>query len=330
MIIHNKNQRNRNFIIKTIFSFFIFSLLLIYPISAEELNDDCKITITSIANTNGRLLQSNPFSMSIADVISEIDHVLLVAPIVTQIYGMNMDDFPGNFSGEHPMGDDFDGGPPNWDDGSPPDALGDGEFPNWNNRSFNDRNRNFNIGDYIIEGIILDSIESSGYRYLPDTISSGRALESNDSKMVYIGEYAQDYFNTTVGKTIEIDNVSFTVIGIFSDEELNKYVFMNINDAQYLLDLDDSKVNAFYVYVDDEDNLEDVCSVIEEQYPDLMLRYSGQMGLFNPPSNSPDMSDKGYLPGDNLTTPGFQLTLFVGVIFLCILYIKRIKGENIS
>jgi hypothetical protein len=321
MILHN-NQRNQNFIIKTILIAFIFSILSINPISAVELNDDSKITITSVDNTNGGLFQSNPILISIADVINEIDHVQLVVPVVSQIYGINMDDFPGNLSRDHPMGNDFEGGPP--------EAPSDGEFPNWNNRSFNDRNRNFNLGDYIIEGIILDSIESSGYSYLPDTISSGRALESNDSKMVYIGEDAQDYFNTTVGDTIEIDNVSFTVIGIFSDEELNKYVFMNINDAQNLLGIDKSEVNTFYVYVDDEDNLEDVCSVIEEQYPDLMLRYSGQMGSFNPPSNSPDMSDKGYLPGDNQTTPGFELTLFVGVIFLCFLYIKRIKGENIS
>ena len=45
-------------------------------------------------------------------------------------------------------------------------------------------------------------------------------------------------------------------------------MFMNMDDAQDLLDLDDSEVNAFYVYVDDEDNLKQVSSFIEEQYPD--------------------------------------------------------------
>ncbi len=332
MIPHNKNQRYQKFLIKTIVSCFIFSILIFNTISAEELNDDCKITITSVDNSdpNIGLFQSNPMSMNIADILNEIDHVQFVFPVVTQIYGMNMDVFPGNFSGGHPMDNDFDGEPPNWDGGSPPEAPGKGEFPNLNNRSFIDRNRNINMGDYIVEGIILDSIDSSGYSYLPDTISSGRVLKANDTKMVYIGEDAQEYFNTTVGGTIEIDNVSFTVIGIFSDEDLSKYVFMNIDDSQNLLGIDDSEVNSFYVYVDDEDNLEVVCSVIEEQYPEFMLRYSGQTDSFNSSPHFPQTNDQGNLPMDNITTPGFELTLVVGVFLLCILYIKRKKGENTS
>lgn len=331
MILHNKNQRNHKFIIKVILSGFIFSILLINTISAEELNDDCKITITSVVNTNGSgLFQSNNMSIIIADVISEIDHVLFVVPVVTHIYGMNMDDFPGNFSGEHPMGNDFEGEPPDWSNGLPPEAPNNGEFPNRNNVSFLDRNRNQNMVDYIIEGIFLDAFENSGYSIIPDIVSSGRLLEANDTKMVYLGEDAQEYFNITVSDSIEIDNVSFTVIGIFSDDELSKYVFMNMNDAQNLLDLDDSKVNTFYVYVDDEENLETVSSVIEKQYPDLLSRYSGQMGLLDPPFNSPQTNNEGHVTGDNITTPGFELSLCVGVILIGIFYFKRLREGNKS
>lgn len=323
MALKNNIHGKRKFLWQTISCFFLVGMVLICNISAEEFNKENKITVTSAANSNdtNHMFQSNPISVTIADSLSEIDHVQLVVPVVIKIFGFNMDnrpsmdDFPGNFTGGPLNGNNsLIREPPNWEDESPPSRPNNDEFPQWENESPMDENMNRNFEGYIIEGTFPDSLNSIEYSYVPDTLLSGRMLEKDDTNVAYIGEEAQEYFNTSVGETISIQNVTFTVIGIFSDEELSNYVIMNITDAQNLLGYQYSEVNTFYVYVDDENYLEDVSSLIEENYPNFMIRYSGQNELFNPQNNNPFQSANVEQPNNDLMTPGFEFTFLICIM----------------
>jgi hypothetical protein len=306
-----------------IFLIAILPVLSMYHCHASEIEESNKIIITSGGNTENVgsmfLFPSEPISLSISEDLYDIEHVQLVIPIINQIYGMNMDDrpsvnhFPENFTGEPPTDHPFDGEQPNWNE-SPP-------------------NRDFNTilsqsEGFIVEGITLNSYIINESGYIPDTIVSGRILKEGDTSVVYIGVGAQDYFNVSVGGNIEINGTTFTVIGIFSNNTMNQYVFMNTSDAQDLMDFKESEVNMFYVYVDDENNLEEVNSAIQLLFPDLITRYANQTG-FNPSMNDhlqpPDNSGESDY---GLMTQGFEIIIFISAILIAILIKKQNGGSR--
>lgn len=308
----------------------LFTVLLCSSIPAQTM-DEYKITITSRGETepyNGGF-QLTPIDIDLIDEILMMDHVQEVVPVVTKSFGMNFtDDRPfGNFSeNPPPMDNQIPGEPPSFDnnlDGAPPEW--NGTYPNQDHRETMD-----DMFDYIIEGITLESLSTYSFYSIPANIVSGRSLQPTDSNIVYIGEDAQNYFNISVGEQITIEGSSFTVIGVFSDVNYSKYVYMNITDARTLLQLQDSEVNTLYVYVDESDSLESVGTAIQTQYTSLSIRYNGSPNSFRPQDQPNQPFDNPKDIGTDLYTPGFEGIMLITIISGFIVYKKLSKRRNSS
>jgi hypothetical protein len=298
---NDKRKEMRRTIMVLCICFFcvIVSQILLASVLAGD-TDEQKITVTNRADQQGFIgsFELKPFSLAIVDELYEIDHIVEIIPAVVQSYGTHVGDRPfGNFTGE----------PPNWN----------GSFneipPDWNGsrpeRNVDDRMQN--MFDYIVEGVPLGLLGSFTYYTLPFDIVGGRQLVENDSFVVFIGEGAQDYFNVSVGDDITIEGNNFTVIGVFSDVNYSKYVFMNITDARILSNLVDTEVNTLYVYVDDLVFLDTISNEIQDDYSYLMTKYLGDNTQIGPPDNIPYFTDEG---SKGISTPGFEFTLVFGVI----------------
>lgn len=316
MYKHEKNINKNTFRFLNILCFLLLFTPVILSNAVAENIDEYIITVTRRGDQEGFIggFESNPISLDIISDIMEIDHVEEIVPVVTQYYSMVPGSFPQrNFSDD----------PPSWDE-SPGDAP-----PDWNgsrpDRNFDGRMQD--MVDFIVEGIPLDLLNTYIFYTLPVVVVSGRLLDANDSSVVYIGEDAQKYFNVSIGEEIAIEDLNFTVVGIFSSDNYSKYVFMNTTDARILLNLQDYEVNTLYVYVDDLDSLEKVSTTIQERFTYLMTRYLGSTSSFRPPNDDLQLPDG---KGDNQFTPGFECIILVGVISIFILYRKFSKGGSLS
>ena len=298
----------------------LFFLLLVGQISALG-NEENKITISKRNDQQGFAfnLQLDPISIDVIDEIDQIDHVDEIVPLITQTYGENTNMPPGNFSGNPFNRSEFDGNPPDWND------LNNNGIPQLNgsrqNGDFNARMQE--MFDYIIEAVALDALDTFQYYKLPSDVIEGRMLENNDTQVVYIGTDAQNYFNTSLGEMININNHSFRVIGIFSNDNYSKYIYMSLTDGQTILGLEEDEINSLYVYVDDVNNLEDVSTSIQNLHSDFMIRYQGNIGFnrspgdtFKFPSETPDAS----------FTPGFEIVLIACALMIFLFFKKLTKG----
>jgi len=316
MYRHEKNINKNIFGFLNILCFLLLFTSVILSNAVAENIDEYIITVTRRGDQEGFIggFGSNPISLDIISDIMEIDYVEEIVPVVTQYYGMVPGSFPQrNFSDE----------PPNWDE-SPGDAP-----PDWNgsrpDRNFDGRMQD--MVDFIVEGIPLDSLNTYIFYTLPVGVVSGRLLDANDSSVVYIGEDAQKYFNVSIGEEIAIEDLNFTVVGIFSSDNYSKYVFMNTTDARILLNLQDYEVNTLYVYVDELDSLEKVSTTIQERFTYLMTRYLGGTNSFRPPS---DNFQVPYGEKDDTSIPGFELFIVLIALSFIISHRKISKGGSFS
>jgi len=302
-------------LLKICIMLFLVASLFITFVSATS-NEACKITVTNRGDSQvfGGSFQSNPLSLDIINEISDIDHIKEIIPIITKTYGFEQ----GNVSGNPINHDEFNGEPPDWNKvpGNAP--------PAWNGSQSDGiiNGRMQEMVDFIIEGISLEYIHSYQCYELPGEMESGRMLNENDLSVVYIGEDAQKYFNKSVGEEIQVNDMNFTVVGIFSNDTYNKYIFMNATDARILLNLGNSEVNGLYVYVDDADYLNDVSSTIQERFSYLMTRYMGGSNMMRPPGDNFQfpLGETAHNP-----TPGFEIVIALCALTVFFIYTKSKK-----
>ena len=191
---------------------------------------------------------AEPMDEDIVDEISAMDDVAAVVPVVTQGFGESE-------QGQEPgMG----GGRP---DGGPGGGMG-GPFGRG--------------AEYMVYGVSLDPDLDEEYHVLPVSIIDGRSLEEGEDSEVLISSELTDYIGAGVGDTIDIDGTSFEVVGVYTSTMMQNQVYMSLDAAQDLLDME-GELSNLTVYADSVSAVDDVAAEIESEYPDYMVMAMADM-----------------------------------------------------
>lgn len=121
-----------------------------------------------------------------------------------------------------------------------------------------------------ITGIPLNSSADENYGIQPSTIVSGRTLNENDNSCILLGsDLAENYFNVTVGQSVNIDNYSFLVVGIFDagNRMANRQAYVSLDDAQMMFD-QPGKVSQILVFADSVGDVDNIVNAIDSTYGD--------------------------------------------------------------
>jgi putative ABC transport system permease protein len=121
----------------------------------------------------------------------------------------------------------------------------------------------------IITGIPLNSSVDENYGIQPSNIVSGRALNENDNGCILLGSaLAENYFNVTVGQSVNIGDYSFLVVGIFAGNQMsNREAYVSLDDAQAMFD-QLGKVSQIRVFADSVGDVDNVVNAIDAAYGD--------------------------------------------------------------
>ncbi|MEA1959385.1 MAG: FtsX-like permease family protein [Chloroflexota bacterium] len=128
---------------------------------------------------------------------------------------------------------------------------------------------------YRVVGVPLDS-DFEQYSQLPANITDGRSLNEGENDAVIIGRELTDYFDAGVGDNIEIDGNYFEVVGVYTSGFMEDQVYMSLESAQSLLDME-GQLSALTVYAEDADSVDNVVAELEEAYPDYMVMSMSDM-----------------------------------------------------
>ncbi len=298
-------------------SLLVIGVLLLSSLAVADEYDDVKITVMLMQNPDS-LQGEDSFSLDICSQILSLENVEEVVPSVTWIVtgsemGQDIDgDFPGSHPGGFPDGNVSGfppNGPPNGDFSDSPGG-GPGGFPD-------DGLRDPSMGfqRIVVEGIDLEVLDGYEFYESPADIIEGNMLTSGSSSSVILGEDAQEYFNCSVGDLISIDEMEFTVVGIFSSESSNSLVYTDIESARALASLEENQINSLHVYVDEKDSVSNVSSSIEEIVPNAVIQTSLSNAGFSPMnSNNPtggfDKDSSGKTSNSEMSEiPGFEFVL---------------------
>ena len=211
-----------------------------------------KITVSNM--TQSRPPSYSPISTTIIDNISSIDGVQDVVPMIRQSYGVNM----GAMGGTGGVPGEGTGGAPGDGGGGMPGGGGTGD-------------RIKMVADYVVYGVPLNRSLDEKYHLLPEDITNGSTINETDNLTVLIHEDLMNYFNASVGDTIAIDAVNFTVKGVYYSSLQNKSVFMSLTDARLLLGLDEGEANYIDVYATNISVVDNVTDNIAYYYPDFRV-----------------------------------------------------------
>lgn len=196
------------------------------------------INISGAKDPRGKMRSGSPIPQADIDEISSVNLVEAVVPTITQTYG------------------DID-----W-------AAVKG------NRDPDDKLDYMEMFDYIVNGVSLDPVLDEKYNILPSNIVEGNMLTEDDIGGVLIKEELKTFFNAGVGDSIEIENVSFEIIGVYSSETGVKNIYMNLSDAQELLEYEGS-VNQLSVYAVNESSVDVLVAELSDLFPDFYFAPGG-------------------------------------------------------
>ncbi|MBE3117063.1 ABC transporter permease, partial [Candidatus Bathyarchaeota archaeon] len=129
-----------------------------------------------------------------------------------------------------------------------------------------------------IEGIPLEATYLESYSsILPSNISAGRNLQAGDQGIVVLQEVVADYFNVSVGDTINLLGQNFTVVGIEgTGRSWQAAAYMSLGEAQSITNTTGQALKLL-VFADSIENVDTVESEIKEQYPQLVVQTSKAM-----------------------------------------------------
>ena len=173
--------------------------------------------------------------------------------------------------------------------------------------------------DYIIMGVPTTSSLDETYILLPENIIDGRKITESDQSMVMIMEdltLSEGFFEgAQVGDTITVEEYEFTIAGIYSGDTNRNYVYMDISDAQKILDLDEGQAFTLNVYADDKSAVELVVYDISEMYPDYMTTaYTDIYSLFSDRMESERETEIAGLQNEKSGIENQGYTIIIGLI----------------
>jgi putative ABC transport system permease protein len=200
---------------------------------------------------------SSEINETVMTTVEALDGVASVIPYVSMTEGM-------------PDRDDFFGG---WNVSAPPTSAG-GTPPAGMNGTMPDIDsmRNMLSDTVTVLGVTLTENAIDNYSVLPSTILEGRSLYANETGSVLLTENLTEYYDTELGGTVTIQNVTFTVVGIYQNTTAmgNRTVYMSIADAQEIYDLGTS-VTYLDVYAENADDVSTIASAIKLAYSDITI-----------------------------------------------------------
>ncbi len=152
----------------------------------------------------------------------------------------------------------------------------------------NEGETRFRMSDFTVKGIPLNELLNEQFPVFPTPIIDGRQFTVNDSGVVIIDQSLESYFdNASVGDAITIEDTDFTVIGICYTASAGGMaggmfgrggtVYMNISDAQDLIDMDSDEYSTLDVYAVNQSMVQSVVYDIEQNYSWLMVTSIAEM-----------------------------------------------------
>jgi len=138
-----------------------------------------------------------------------------------------------------------------------------------------EKQRYMEMFDFIVNGVLLDPELDNKYNILPSNIVEGNKLTEDDIGGVLIKEELKTFFNAGVGDLIDIDNMSFEIVGIYSSEAGAKNIYMNLTDARELLEYDEGDVNSLNVYAINESAVPILAADLGELFPNYKVTPGG-------------------------------------------------------
>ena len=133
---------------------------------------------------------------------------------------------------------------------------------------------------YTITGVCLNFSFIEDYSILPTNITAGgRNLREGDSGVVVMSSNLTEYFGVGVGGSVDINGVSFLVIGIFNQTgeggqgqvfSETRTVYMNITDAQVVTS-NAGNASRLDVYAENTSGVDGIATAIAAAYSDLTV-----------------------------------------------------------
>jgi putative ABC transport system permease protein len=134
--------------------------------------------------------------------------------------------------------------------------------------------------DYFIQGVPLDPVLDEKYSLLPSNIISGEKISEGDIGKVLIREELTDsdgfFAGKSVGSYIEIEGQYFQIAGLYNSDDNRNNVYMCINDACNILDMDEGSAQSLNVYADSQTAVDLVVYDIQQIYPDFTVMSSAE------------------------------------------------------
>jgi len=133
---------------------------------------------------------------------------------------------------------------------------------------------------YTITGVCLNSSFIEDYSILPTNITAGgRNLREGDSGVVVMSSNLTEYFGVGVGGSVDINGVSFLVVGIFNQTSEGgqgqvfsetRTVYMNITDAQVVTS-NVGNASRLDIYAENTSGVDGIATAIAAAYSDLTV-----------------------------------------------------------
>jgi ABC-type antimicrobial peptide transport system permease subunit len=134
--------------------------------------------------------------------------------------------------------------------------------------------------DYFIEGVPLDPVLDEKYSLLPSNIVSGDKISEGDSGKVLIREELTDsggfFAGKSVGSYIEVEGQYFQIAVLYTSDDNRKNVYMDLDDARSILNMDEGSAQSLNVYADSQAAVDLVVYDIQQIYPDYNVMSSAE------------------------------------------------------
>jgi putative ABC transport system permease protein len=132
---------------------------------------------------------------------------------------------------------------------------------------------------YTITGVCLNSSFIENYSTLPTNTTAGRNLREGDAGVVVMSSNLTEYFGVGVGGSVDINGVSFLVVGIFNQTSEGgqgqvfsetRTVYMNITDAQVVTS-NVGNASRLDIYAENTSGVDGIATAIAAAYSDLTV-----------------------------------------------------------
>jgi len=187
-----------------------------------------------------------------------------------------------------------------------------------------------------IIGIPLNSSLDEKYSVQPSNIVEGRKLNEDDNRSILLGIELENYFSVAVGRSVNIGDYSFLVVGFFDagNRFVNRYAYVSLDDAQAMFD-QPGEVSQIRVFAESVEDVNNIANEIESTYgdsvsvttqSDLLQRIPG---LFQETENTV-ASQLAQM--NNVASQEILIAIVAGglIVFLTMIYAVRERTKEIG